>query len=106
MRENFASMRVSVRMYQLACVSHRMRETWNVCKKLHIKLYIRNFVNIISFYDLLRVKSNDAGSEAVYYILSSPHVRAMGSRRTLMLAPIFSVYSKTKSPLELCLVET
>ena len=34
MRENFPSMRVSVRMYQIACVSRRMREmreTWKVC---------------------------------------------------------------------------
>ena len=30
MHENFPSMRVSVRMYQIACVSHRMRETWKV----------------------------------------------------------------------------
>ena len=31
MRENFPSMRVSVRMYQIACVSRRMHETWKVC---------------------------------------------------------------------------
>ena len=30
MRENFPSMRVSVRMYQTECVSRRMRETWKV----------------------------------------------------------------------------
>ena len=30
MRENFPSMRVSVRMYQIACVSRRIRETWKV----------------------------------------------------------------------------
>ena len=34
MRENFPSMRVSVRMYQIACVSRRMRETWKVCRNL------------------------------------------------------------------------
>ena len=38
MRENFPSMRVSVRMYQIACVSCRMRETWKVCMLiLHIE---------------------------------------------------------------------
>ena len=31
MRENFPSMRVSVRTSQVACVSRRMRETWKVC---------------------------------------------------------------------------
>ena len=31
MRENFPSIGVSVRMYQIACVSRRMRETWKVC---------------------------------------------------------------------------
>ena len=31
MREKFPSMRVRVRMYQTACVSRRMRETWKVC---------------------------------------------------------------------------
>ena len=31
MRENFPSMRVSVRIYQIACVSRTMRETWKVC---------------------------------------------------------------------------
>ena len=30
MREKFPSMHVSMRMYQTACVSCRMRETWKV----------------------------------------------------------------------------
>ena len=42
MRENFPSMRVSVRMYQIACVSRRMRETWKVCIKSVTREIYRN----------------------------------------------------------------
>ena len=38
MRENLFSLRVSVRSFQNACVSRKMRETWKVCR------YCWNFI--------------------------------------------------------------
>ena len=70
MRENFPSMRVSMRMYQIACVSRRI-ETWKVwiLTELSLRLIIIN-LHTITTYSSHNVENENASPNSLNILVT------------------------------------
>ena len=70
MHENFPSMPVSVRMYQIACVSHRMCETLKVCIS---KPYTQACMHLFHMTDFQFLRNDKC--EFYPYNFTMPHIQ-------------------------------